>query len=132
MHLQPCVKGRKVGRLREACGGVHGEARGRDDACAAAEQLESDVKANLDARARDEEGSPREIGGLKPLRMVEGGARRAQPRVKVVQLRVALLANVARRRVVQLVGLLLLLLLLLLELLHRWLPGFAHIGQLSA
>ena len=95
VDLEPVVPVAEVGLLRVAGGGVAREAGRHDQVRAGAKQLDPRLVADLHAAAREHRDAALEVGGLRALREVEGGARRAELVVERVQLPVGLLADVA-------------------------------------
>src|SRR5688572_32370275 len=97
--MTPFSKVRLAGVTRRR---IPREARGHDQVCTAAQQLESRLVADLHAPAGEQRDAATEIGQLGALAKVQLRARRTQLIVEVMDQRVLLLADVA---VLELAGL---------------------------
>ena len=95
VDLEPVAPVGEVRLLGVAGRRVAREARRHDQVRAGAQQLDPGLVADLHPPAGQHRHAALEVGGLRPLREVERGARRAQLVVEVVQLAVGLLADVA-------------------------------------
>ena len=91
----------KVVLLGVAHGGVAGKAGDDDDVAAGPEQLQYNLKANLDAAARDQRHAARQIAALQPLAVVKVPAGAAHAGVEGVHRRKACPAAVAGLSAVQ-------------------------------
>ena len=102
VHVQPALPLVVVLLARVPRRRVRGETRGGDERRPGAQELQTNLETDLDARAREERRPPGQVRGEMAHAVVDLGAGGTQLRVKVMQSGESRLARVALRRAIEL------------------------------